>query len=99
MVRFNFPMARKASHTKIDEKIEVGSGNVFADLGVRNAAERLAKAKLATKFARSIEKLGLNQNQISEQSGLKPCEIYCLLRGQLTGFSTRRLIAVVNRLG
>ena len=82
-----------------NEKVEMGSGNVFADLGFQNAEERLAKAKLATKLAQSIEKLGLNQNQLSEQSGLKPGEISCLLRGQLTGLSSRRLIAALNRLG
>jgi predicted XRE-type DNA-binding protein len=82
-----------------NRKVETSSGNVFADLGFHNAEERLAKAKLATKLAQSIEKLGLNQNQIREQSGLKPGEVSCLLRGQLTGLSSRRLIAVLNRLG
>jgi hypothetical protein len=40
------------------EKIEVGSGNVFADLGFQDAEERLFKAKLATKIAQLIEKKG-----------------------------------------
>ncbi|HKZ77316.1 MAG TPA: hypothetical protein VJ124_03255 [Pyrinomonadaceae bacterium] len=37
----------------IDEKVELGSGNVFADLGFRDAEERLLKAKQATRIVRS----------------------------------------------
>ncbi len=32
------------------EKVELSSGNVFADLGFQDAEERLLKAKLATKI-------------------------------------------------
>jgi len=34
--------------TANDEEVELGSVNVFADLGIRDAEERLLKAKLAT---------------------------------------------------
>jgi predicted XRE-type DNA-binding protein len=80
------------------EKAEVGSGNVFADLGFRNAEVRLLKAKLATRVAQSIEEIGLSQRQIREQTGLGPAEISRLLRGQLSGFSTDRLITILNGL-
>jgi hypothetical protein len=33
-----------------DEQVELSSGNVFADLGFRDADERLAKAKRAIKI-------------------------------------------------
>jgi hypothetical protein len=39
-----------------NEKIELSSGNVFADLGFQDADERLLKAKLVTKIALLIEK-------------------------------------------
>jgi hypothetical protein len=35
------------------EKIELSSGNVFADLGFEDSEERLLKAKLASKIAQS----------------------------------------------
>ena len=41
--------ARRA-RTK-SEKIEISSGNVFADLGFEDSEERLLKAKLASKIA------------------------------------------------
>jgi hypothetical protein len=46
---------RKSAKTKRTstrrEKIEISSGNVFADLGFEDSEERLLKAKLASKIA------------------------------------------------
>jgi len=41
-----------------DEEVEPGSGNVFADLGFRDAEERLLKAKLATTVLLDAEAYG-----------------------------------------
>jgi predicted XRE-type DNA-binding protein len=47
------------------EKIEISSGNVFADLGFEDSEERLLKAKLASKIAQLIE----HRNQESQDRG------------------------------
>lgn len=86
------------SRSKGGSSIEFGSGNVFADLGLSNAQARLARAKLATKIAQLIERRGWTQVQIAERTGLRPAEIPCLLRGQLSRFSADRLIAMLNGL-
>lgn len=39
-------------------KIELGSGNVFADLGFEDSEERLLKAKLASKIAERSKRKG-----------------------------------------
>ena len=80
-------------------KIEIGSENVFADLGFQDAEERLLKAKLATKIAQLIEEKGLTQAQAAERTALDQPKVSRLLRGQLSGFSADRLFAVLNRLG
>jgi predicted XRE-type DNA-binding protein len=80
------------------EKTEVGSGNVFADLGLPNAEARLAKAMLATRIAQSIERNSGAKHQITERTGLEPAELSRLLRGQLSGFSTLQLFAMLSRL-
>lgn len=80
-------------------KVEPGSGNVFADLGFRDAEERLLKAKLATKIAQLIEKKGWTQTQTAERTGLDQPKVSHLLRGRLSGFSADRLFAILNRLG
>jgi len=82
-----------------DEKVEPSSGNVFADLGFRDAEERLLKAKLATKIAELIEQKGWTQTQTAERTGLDQPKVSHLLRGRLSGFSADRLFAVLNRLG
>jgi len=89
----------KAHKSRAREKIQPGSGNVFADLGFQDAEERLLKAKLATKIAQLIEKKGWNQAQTAERTGLDQPKVSRLFRGQLSGFSADRLFAVLNRLG
>lgn len=80
------------------KKIELGSGNVFTDLGFRNAEERLLKAKLATTIAQIIEKKGWTQAQTAERTALDQPKVSRLLRGQLSGFSADRLITILNGL-
>src|SRR6266480_3547760 len=82
-----------------NEKVQVSSGNVFADLGFQDAEERLLKAKLATKIAQLIERKGWTQAQTAERTALDQPKVSRLLRGQLSGFSADRLFAVLNRLG
>ena len=82
-----------------DEEVKLGSGNVFADLGFRDAEERLLKAKLATKIAELIEEKGWTQTQTAERTGLDQPKVSHLLRGRLSGFSADRLFAILNRLG
>src|SRR6266545_5447059 len=93
----NATKARKSRGSA--EKVEPGSGNVFADLGFQDADERLLKTKLATKIAQLIEKKGWTQAQTAERTALDQPKVSRLLRGQLSGFSADRLFAVLNRLG
>lgn len=81
------------------EKIELSSGNVFADLGFEDAEERLLKAQLATRIAQLIEKKGWTQAQTAERTALDQPKVSRLLRGQLSGFSADRLFALLNRIG
>ncbi len=88
----------RKSRTK-PEKVELSSGNIFADLGFQDADERLLKAKLASQVAQFIEKKGWTQSQAAERTGLDQPKVSRLIRGQLSGFSADRLFAVLNRLG
>jgi predicted XRE-type DNA-binding protein len=81
------------------EKVEISSGNVFADLGFEDSEERLLKAKLASKIAQLIEEKGWTQAQTATRTALDQPKVSRLLRGQLSGFSADRLFAVLNRLG
>jgi predicted XRE-type DNA-binding protein len=81
------------------ETVDTGSGNVFADLGFRNAEERLLKANLATKIAQLIEAKRWTQAQTAQRIALDQPKVSRLLRGQLSAFSADRLLAILNRLG
>ena len=91
--------AKSESPRLKSEKIEISSGNVFADLGFEDSEERLLKAKLASKIAQLIEQKGWTQAQTAARTALGQPKVSRLLRGQLSRFSADRLFAVLNRLG
>lgn len=85
-------MRKKADYTR-------SSGNVFADLELPDAEERLLKAQLAMQIRRFIEPRGWTQTEIAEVIGLDQPKVSNLLRGRLAGFSVDRLLSILNRLG
>ena len=91
--------AKRKKMSEKSTKVELGSGNVFADIGLEDAEELLLKAKLVAKFSHLIEKKGLTQAEIAKRTGLDQPKVSRLLRGQLSGFSADRLFAILNRLG
>ena len=80
-------------------KVEVGSGNVFADLGLPDADELLLKAKLVFEISELIQKKGLTQAEVAKRTALDQPKISRILNGHLRGFSIDRLFSILNRLG
>lgn len=76
---------------------EIGSGNVFADLRFPDAAERQTKARLAAEIAILLD--GVSQKEAAVLLGVDQPKISKLLRGQLRGFSTERLMWFLTLLG
>ncbi len=79
-------------------EFERGSGNVFADLGLANAEERQAKARLMYVINDEIKRRGLTQTRAAEVTGLNQADISRLAHGRGLKFSTDRLIDVIRRL-
>ena len=77
----------------------VSSGNVFADLGLSNPEEALAKAELAHKIAELIRAKGLTQKRAAELLAVDQPKVSALVRGQLAGFSLERLMRFLLLLG
>ena len=75
------------------------SGNVFADLGLPEPEERLTKAELARLIRHAIQRHGLTQSQAAEALGLDQPKVSAITRGVVSGFSTDRLIRLLNALG
>ncbi len=78
---------------------EESSGNVFADLGVKNPEEALAKSELARQITKLIKKKKLTQKEAAEILGIDQPKISALIRGRLRSFSLERLIRFLNELG
>lgn len=76
-----------------------GSGNVFADLGLPNPEERLAKARLAILIDATIQERELTQRAAGKLMGIDQPKVSHILRGRLSGYSTQRLIEFLNALG
>src|SRR6266446_4359869 len=81
------------------KEVEEGSGNVFADIGLPNPEERLAKASLAFRIAGVIRTRRLTQANAARILRIDQPKISRLLRGQLSGFSAERLMQFLTLLG
>ena len=80
-------------------QVEEGSGNVFADIGLPDPEERLAKADLAIRISEAIRARRLTQTRAAHILKIDQPKISRLLRGQLSGFSTERLMHFLTLLG
>lgn len=78
---------------------EESSGNVFADLGLPNPEEALAKAEVARQIGKILKKQRLSQTKAAKILGIDQPKVSALLHGYLTGFSLERLLRFLNELG
>lgn len=76
-----------------------GSANVYSDLGYPDAGDMLVKARLVTKISEILRERGLTQVEAARIVGLPQPKLSRLLRGQFRGFSERKLIDCLTRLG
>lgn len=82
-----------------DVDVEVGSGNVFADLDLENPDERLAKAALAAEINAIIEENGWTQAQAAKELETHQPVISALRHGRLKSLTYDRLMNWLVMLG
>ena len=82
-----------------DIEYEESSGNVFADLGIPNPEEALAKSQLVWKISKIIKKRKLTQAKVAKILKIPQPKVSLLLRGYLKSFSLERLLRFLNDLG
>lgn len=81
-----------------DTEIHDSSGNVFEDMGMREAEERLAKAELARLIRQEIGDRGLSQTEAATLLEIQQPDVSDLVRGKLSRFSMARLERFLNAL-
>jgi len=84
---------------KAKTEVRPSSGNVFADLGLKDPEEAMLKAQFASRIAQTIAARGFNQTEAARHLGIDQPKVSALLRGRLNGFSTDRLFKYVRMLG
>src|SRR6202011_1970568 len=78
---------------------EVGSGNVFADLGLPNAEEHLIKAQLVYKIDTLMKERRLKQVEAAQLFGVKQPDISKMLPGDFGQFWVEGLWRLRGALG
>ncbi len=91
--------AREKEAVTIKElpKFTVGSGNVFADLGVSDPDVALAKAQLAQRLIDIMDERGLTQHAAAKMLELDQPKVSAIVHGRLRGFSVERLMQLLTR--
>lgn len=82
-----------------EDAIKVGSGNVFADLGLPNPEQELLKAELTLQIYRLIKQRNLTQTQAGKILGISQPHVSALARNRAGNFSVGRLLEFLTALG
>ena len=90
---------RTKAPKKTPAAIERSSGNVFADLGLRNPEQELTKARLTLQIYSIIRERRLTQTEAAKILGIKQPHVSLLMRNRAGSFSVGRLIEFLTTLG
>ncbi len=83
------------------DKLEVtrGSGNVFRDLGHRNADAEQLKAILAAEIIKALDREGLSVRAAHNRTRIAAADFSRIRNANLGRFTLDRLMSIINRLG
>jgi predicted XRE-type DNA-binding protein len=86
--------------TKTRKRIEFeeGSGNVFADLGLKNPDQLLARAQIGFYVFKILEAKKLKQREIAKVLGIAQPDVSHLMNGHFSRFTTDKLLDFLQRL-
>lgn len=84
-----------------NEKLKVvrGSGNVFQNLGHKNADAEQFKAILAAEIIKALDREGLSVRAAHGRTGIAAADFSRIRNADLQRFTVDRLMSIINRLG
>ena len=84
-----------------NEKLELvrGSGNVFRDLGHKNADVEQFKAILAAEIIKALDRDHLTVRAAHGRTGIAAADFSRIRNADLGRFTADRLMSIINRLG
>jgi len=83
------------------EKLELvrGSGNVFRDLGRKNADIEQLKSLLAAEIIKALDRHELTVRAAHARTGFAAADFSRIRNAELARFTADRLMSILNRLG
>jgi predicted XRE-type DNA-binding protein len=79
-------------------KFEEGSGNIFADLGLKNAGELYTRAQIGVHVFKILKDRKLKQREIAGILGIAQPDVSHLMNGHFSRFTTDKLLDFLKRL-
>ena len=86
----------KTTRSRIE--FEEGSGNVFADFGLKDADQLMARAQIGFYVFKILEDRKIKQREIAEILGIAQPEVSHLMNGHFSRFTTDKLLDFLKRL-
>lgn len=77
-------------------RIETGSGNIFADLGLPDAEQHLLKAQIVSEIYRLTNERNLTQTQAGKLMGISQPEVSRMFKGNFREYSIDRLMTFLT---
>lgn len=84
----------------MNKKLDVikGSGNVFRDLGEKDADVKQTKALLAAEIVRILDKEGLSVREAGQMTGYNYSDFSRIRSAELSRFTIDKLMLILNGL-
>ena len=79
-------------------EFQESSGNVFADLGLKDSDQLLARAQIGFYVFKILEDKKLKQREIAEVLGIAQPDVSHLMNGRFSRFTTDKLLDFLKRL-
>jgi predicted XRE-type DNA-binding protein len=77
-------------------KVEVGSGNIFADLGLPDADTHFLKAQIVSEIYRITSERKLTQARAGKLMGITQPEVSRMFKGSFREYSIERLMGFLT---
>ncbi len=83
----------------MDNFIKKSSGNVYEDLGYKDADAMKFKADIVSRISQIMDEKKLTQQQVAKITGIPQGRISNILNGQFRGISEFKLLSCLSLLG
>jgi predicted XRE-type DNA-binding protein len=87
-----------STRRRTSTRVEIGSGNVFADLGLKDADQIMARSQIGFHVFKILEQKRLKQREIASILGIAQSDVSHLMNGHFSRFTTDKLLDFLRRL-